>query len=178
MLDDVKAVAEMFGISVEPLEVTDPSGKNIPSLMLKDQHIAVFDMGNYIVMRLVISLSPEDTKRLEGLPLPPRAQILFMIGNAAMSDHRSFTYNFDDQKRVNSIEIERRLLIRLDDLSTVQTFIDSIQELHNAALKISALLGEAFGAMQRSEGHRSEDMSEEERDKRIGSVPPPDTMFG
>ena len=60
----------------------------------------------------------------------------------------------------------------------MQTFIDSIQELHNAALKISALLGEAFGAMQRSEGQRSDGISEEERDKRIGSVPPPDTMFG
>ena len=42
MLDDVKAVAEMFGVSVEPLEVTDPSGKKYPALMLKDQHIRCF----------------------------------------------------------------------------------------------------------------------------------------
>lgn len=145
MIEELSKIATGLELGYDIFEYSPEPDKKFKVMSIKESSIQFFDLGATAVARVMIQLRPEDGARLKAMREPMATNALMAIGKAASHGPYYHTFEYDEEGRISIINIDRRAVFRAEDISSIQLFIDMMQELMERVMHVTATLTEIFG---------------------------------
>lgn len=155
MMEELVKIAKGLELEHEVIEYDAEEGKKATVMTIaavNGSNLYIYDLGATAVARVMVKLQQEYSDRLKAMGEPMLTNTMIVIGKAASRGPYYHSFDYDDEGRITIINIDRRAVFRAEDISSVQLFIDILQELNEQVMYVNAALIELFGLL--GDGHR------------------------